>query len=147
MLDDRDVAEGLPESLPEDACLALLGSRDVGRIAFELDGRVEVFPVNYGLEGRVVVFRTNAGTKLAAAKARAVVFEVDAWEENGIAWSVVLRGRAAEVTTDPGRAAEHLRWVPIHPAAPGARFHWIAVKPDVITGRRFRVVPAERSRP
>ena len=133
--------------LTEDDCLALLQSREVGRIAFEFEGKVEIFPVDYGMHGRTIVFRTSPGTKLDAAPKTAVVLEVDSWEaESCIGWSVVAKGRAEEVTTNPGRVAEHLRRVPVHPAAPGDRWHWIAIKPSEITGRRFHVPSARRER-
>lgn len=135
--------EGAMTVLTEDECLVLLAAHEVGRIAFEVEGRVEILPVNYGLEGRIIVFRTNAGTKLAAVRASAVAFEVDAWDPaSGVGWSVVAKGQAEEITMNPGRAAEHLRWIPVHPAAPGERWHWIAIMPAEITGRRFQVPPA-----
>jgi uncharacterized protein len=133
--------------LTEDGCLALLRSREVGRIAFDRGGKVEIFPVNYGMEGNIIVFRTGAGAKLDAVPKTSVAFEVDSWDpDSGIGWSVVAKGRAEEVTTNPGRIAEHLRWVPVHPAAPGDRWHWLAIKPSEITGRRFQVPPAGRER-
>lgn len=133
-------------SLDEDECLALLGSQDLGRIAFAFGGMIEIFPVNYGIEGAVIVFRTGPGTKLAGVPNSAVAFEVDGWDpESGIGWSVVVKGEAEEVTTAVGRVAEHLRWVPVHPAAPGERYHRLAIKPTEITGRRFQAPPA-RSR-
>jgi len=133
--------------LAEDRCLALLRSRELGRIAFEYEGTIEIFPVNYGIEGKVIVFRTSPGTKLAAVGKTAVAFEVDSWEpDSGIGWSVVAKGRAEEITTNPGRAADNLRWVPVQPAAPGERWHLIAIKPSQITGRRFRVPPASAGR-
>jgi nitroimidazol reductase NimA-like FMN-containing flavoprotein (pyridoxamine 5'-phosphate oxidase superfamily) len=129
--------------LTEDECLVILGSHDLGRIAFDVQDRVEILPVNYGIEGRIIVFRSDVGTKLAAVRESAVAFEVDGWDPaSGIGWSVVAKGRAEEITTNLGRAAEHLRWIPVHPAAPGERCHWIAIKPTEITGRRFQVAPA-----
>ncbi|HAF10559.1 MAG TPA: hypothetical protein DCK98_10830 [Chloroflexi bacterium] len=133
--------------LTEDDCLALLRSREVGRIAFDFEGKVEIFPVNYGMEGKIIVFRTGAGTKLDAVSRTSVAFEVENWDpDSGIGWSVVARGRAEEVTTNPGRVAEHLRWVPVQPVAPGDRWHWMAIKPSEITGRHFHVPPAGRER-
>lgn len=133
--------------LTEDQCLALLGSHELGRIAFEFKGRIEVFPINYGIEGSVIVFRTSPGTKLAAVPKTAVAFEADSWNPTtGVGWSVIVRGLAEEVTTNIGRAAEHLRWVPVHPVAPGARWHWLAIKPTEITGRSFRVPPTKSER-
>lgn len=133
------------EILNENECLALLSSRELGRVAFTFAGRIEIFPVNYGIEGAVIVFRTGPGTKLAAVPKTEVAFEVDSWEpDSGTGWSVVARGPAEEVTTNIGRVAEHLRWIPVHPAAPGDRWHWLAMKPREITGRSFHVTP-ERS--
>ena len=139
------IVVGVPDDismqvLTENECLALLSSQEVGRIAFAFEDRIEIFPINYGLEGAVIVFRTSPGTKLEAVPKTAVAFEADSWDsETGIGWSVVARGPAEEVTTNVGRVAEHLRWVPVHPVAPGERWHWLAVKPTEITGRRFRV--------
>ncbi len=128
--------------LNQNQCLALLSSREVGRIAFEFEGRIEIFPINYGMEGAIIVFRTAPGTKLEAVPKKAVAFEVDSWDpDSGIGWSVVAKGRAEEVTTNIGRVAEHLRWVPVHPAAPGERWHWLAIKATEITGRQFHVPP------
>jgi nitroimidazol reductase NimA-like FMN-containing flavoprotein (pyridoxamine 5'-phosphate oxidase superfamily) len=128
--------------LTEDECLVLLAAHEVGRIAFDAQDRVEILPVNYGIEGSIIVFRTNAGTKLAAVPESPVAFEIDGWDPaSGTGWSVVVKGRAEEITTNPGRATEHLRWAPVHPAAPGERWHWIAIKPVEITGRRFQVAP------
>lgn len=133
--------------LTENECLALLRSRTVGRIAFGLGGEIEIFPVNYGMEGLIIVIRTSPGTKLDAVPHTAVAFEVDSWDaESGIGWSVVAKGRAEEITTDPGRAAEHFRRVSIQPVGPGDKWHWLAIQPSEITGRRFHVPPARRER-
>jgi nitroimidazol reductase NimA-like FMN-containing flavoprotein (pyridoxamine 5'-phosphate oxidase superfamily) len=136
-----------PQVLAEDECLALLRSRELGRVAFKLDGPVEILPVNYVIEGTIIVFRTSLGTKLSAVARAQLAFEVDSWDPaSGIGWSVVARGPAEEVTTNPGRVAEHLRWVPVHPVAPGDRWHWVGLKPSDISGRRFHVPPPTRER-
>ena len=133
--------------LSESECLALLQSCDVGRIAFGLEGGIEIFPVSYGMEGLIIVFRTSPGTKLDAVPHTAVAFEVDSWDaESGIGWSVVAKGRAEEITTNPGRVAEHLRLVLIQPAAPGDKWNWLAIQPSEITGRRFHVPRAAHTR-
>lgn len=133
--------------LTENECLALLRSRTVGRIAFGLGGEIEIFPVNYGMEGRIIVFRTGPGAKLSAVPNTAVAFEVDGWDaERGSGWSVVAKGRAEEITTNSGRVAEHLRRVPIQPVGPGDKWHWLAIQPSEITGRRFHVPPTRRER-
>jgi len=133
--------------LSESECLALLDSRDLGRVAFGSEDAVEIFPVNYGLDGSTICFRTSPGTKLDAVPQTVVAFEVDSWDaETGVGWSVVAKGRAEEITMNIGRAAEHLRRVPVQPAAPGARWHWVAIRPSEITGRRFRVPPTTPER-
>ena len=133
--------------LTENDCLSLLQSREIGRIAFDIDGHVEIFPVNYGLQGQIIVFRTGPGTKLTSASAGAVAFEVDDFDPaTGIGWSVVAKGRTEEITINTGRAAEHLRRVPVHPAAPGERWNWMAIKPTEISGRRFHRAPTGHDR-
>lgn len=133
--------------LTENQCLALLNSHEVGRIAFEFKGRIEIFPTNYAMDGAIIVFRTSPGTKLEGVPNSAIAFEVDSWDPgSGIGWSVVAKGAAEEVTTSVGRVAEHLRWVPVHPVAPGERYHWLAIKPTEITGRQFQVPAARRER-
>ena len=133
--------------LTEDDCLALLRSDELARIGFTFEGKVEIFPINYCMDGRIMVFRTGPGTKLAGVPTTAVTVEVDGWDPvSGIAWSVVAKGRAEEITTNPGRAAEHLRCMSVQPAAPGDRWHWVGIKPTEITGRRFHVPPVSQER-
>jgi nitroimidazol reductase NimA-like FMN-containing flavoprotein (pyridoxamine 5'-phosphate oxidase superfamily) len=131
-----------PEVLDDGACFFLLQSRELGRIAFNVKGQPEIFPINYAMEGRIVVFRTGPGTKLDVVPSTLVAFEVDSWEPDlGTGWSVVVKGRAEEVTANPGRTAEHLRRARVHPVAPGDRWHWLAISPSEVTGRRFQVRP------
>lgn len=131
--------------LTTDECLALLRSHDLARIAFAFEERIEIFPINYCLEGAIIVFRTGLGTKLTAVSTTTVAVEIDGWDpESGIGWSVVVKGRTEEITTNEGRVAAHLRWLPVHPAAPGDRYHWVGIKPTTISGRRFHVAPATR---
>jgi nitroimidazol reductase NimA-like FMN-containing flavoprotein (pyridoxamine 5'-phosphate oxidase superfamily) len=135
------------KALTEDDCLALLRSREVGRIAFDVADRIEIFPVNYGMEGSIIVFRTGPGTKLDVVPTRPVAFEVDSWEpESGNGWSVVARGRCEEITTNIGRVAEHLRRLDVEPVAPGDRWHWVGIRPSEITGRQFHAPPRRRER-
>lgn len=141
----REAAGSVPIDLTENECLDLLGTHDLARISFAFEGRIEIFPINYCLCGAIIVFRTGLGTKLAAVGATMVAVEIDGWDrEAGIGWSVVAKGLTEEITTNPGRVAEHLRWMPVHPAAPGDRYHWVGIKPTAISGRRFHIAPAAR---
>lgn len=135
---DEHQANADLEVLSEHTCRELLASRDLGRIAFQDEKEIEIFPVNYATDGTIVVFRTGPGTKLFQSTATRVAFEVDEWNAaTAVGWSVVLKGVAEEVTlgTDPFAAA--LRARPVVPLAPGERDFWIAIYPATITGRRF----------
>jgi len=126
------------EILGEQHCQHLLASKNIGRIAFSVQGEPEIFPVNYAADGSTVVFRTGEGTKLQLAVMLRVAFEVDDWDDaTGAGWSVVIKGVAEEITSGIDPFAMALRSRPVVPLAPGAREYWIAVYPGEITGRRF----------
>src|SRR5215216_1509660 len=78
-----------------------------------------IIPVNYLLDDDKVVIRTDAGSKLAAAlRGAPVAFEVDGVDETRqVGWSVVVRGRAEELT-DEDKLAE-LRQTPLLAWHPG----------------------------
>jgi uncharacterized protein len=128
---------GTPETLPPNQCWALLRSRELGRLAFVLDGQVEVFPINYLVHNGAVVFRTSRGSKLSAVRTHSMVaFEVDGLED-GVAWSVIVRGRVREITNvfDPVELAR----LPLRPQQGGHKDHVVELGPGEITGRRFTV--------
>jgi uncharacterized protein len=128
------------ETLSEDECLALLRSRDVGRIALVDHGQPLIFPVNYAIDDRAVVFRTAPGMKLAEAPMSKVAFEVDEVDTDaGVAWSVLVTGNAYEVTSAIDQLSERLRELVVRPMAPGDRHRWVAVMRRGISGRRFRL--------
>lgn len=125
-------------SLSERECARLLQTQDLGRLAIVVDGRPEVFPVNYAFEDGVVVFRTSPGLKLERGPYTRAAFEVDHVDgKTGVAWSVVVRGTAQDISSATDRLAERLRRVIVKPAPPGSRRRWMAVYADRITGRRF----------
>ena len=129
-------------NLEANACWALLRSHEVGRLAVSIDDRPEIFPINYVVDHGTVVFRTTEGTKLAGAVQRDVAFEADGYEpETGEAWSVVVKGRAEEISR--GQELLDTADLPLFPwhAAPKQRF--VRIVAAEITGRRFRVVGRE----
>ncbi len=128
------------EILDERQCQLLLGSRNIGRIAFSIADVPEIFPVNYVADGSTVVFRTAGGTKRQGhAETRRVEFEVDDWDpSSGVGWSVVVKGVAQGISKGIDPFSMALRSRPVVPLAPGAREYWIAIYPSEITGRRFR---------
>jgi len=135
---DQNQPDADLEVLSEHTCRELLASRDLGRIAFQDEKEIEIFPVNYATDGTIVVFRTGPGTKLVQSTETRVAFEVDEWNSaTEVGWSVVLKGVAEEVTPGVDPFAAALRSRPVVPLAPGERDYWIAIYPATITGRRF----------
>lgn len=128
------------EILSHDECWDLLGQATVGRLAIDIAGKPDIFPINYVVDSQSIVFRSGPGTKLAGAVLlHHVAFEIDGYEPSErTAWSVVVKGRAHQIERmDDVFAAEDL---PLFP--------WVAFpKPDIVritalevTGRRFNVV-------
>ena len=121
-------------------CLKHLRSSDLGRVAFQIDRTVDVFPVNYATDGSIVVFRTASLTRLQLSPRVPVTFQVDSWSPlKGIGWSVVLKGVAREITAGMDPFCKALRRRRLLPLAPGKREHWIAIYPSEISGRGFRL--------
>jgi len=95
------------ESLDRAACLDLLKSVGLGRVAWAAhDGRVVVEPVNFVLDDEGVVFRTGEGEKLDAVRSgRAFSFGADEVEPAlRVGWSVLVSGRGRSWETSGGSA-------------------------------------------
>jgi len=133
---DADVAPIDPR-----ACLALLGSGGIGRVAVSIGAVPAVFPVHYAVLDGEVVFRTAPGTGLHAATRNAVVaFEVDEVDpEYREGWSVLVVGMASEITDDARRARADA--LPLRPWAPDSPEHVMAIRPELVSGRR--IVPGD----
>ena len=129
-------------------CFELLAQHNLGRLAFL--GKVGVMPliipVNYVVDEDTLVFRSDPGSKLTAAILGApVAFEVDGGydEKHQTGWSVVVQGHAEEVT-DPAELAR-LEQLPLVPWAPGAKAHYVRVRPGQINGRRISLARIDRA--
>lgn len=135
-------AETWLEELSAPICEWHLAHAPIGRLGVLVAGVPLIFPVNHVVDEPTghIVFPTNDRTKMHGALAGATVsFEVDGIDEGGhSAWSVLVTGRAEEVT-DAGqleRAAAHrvTLW------AIGAYTHWVRIVPERVTGRRISVI-------
>jgi CBS domain-containing protein len=124
------------QELSPDECLRLIRLKGVGRVGYVVEDQPVILPVNYVVNNGLIVFRSDRGEKLDSIPMRRVAFEVDEVRA-GIAWSVLVRGHAREVTTALGPAYEALRAVPIARNVPGLKQHWIAIEITSITGRRI----------
>ncbi|MCO5991676.1 pyridoxamine 5'-phosphate oxidase family protein [Actinoallomurus spadix] len=125
------------EILGREECLALLGAVPIGRIVFTDRALPAVQPVNFVLSGGDIVIRTGAGSKLAAASRGAVVaFEADAFDPvTRTGWSVVVTG-PARVVSQAGEL-RRLRDLALPVWAPGERGDYLAITPELVSGRRI----------
>jgi nitroimidazol reductase NimA-like FMN-containing flavoprotein (pyridoxamine 5'-phosphate oxidase superfamily) len=136
-MDERQQAT---EILSESECWELLGKADVGRLAVDIAGQPDIFPINFIADHGGIVFRSAAGTKLAGAVLnRFVAFEIDGYEPlDRTAWSVVVKGQA--------RAIERMQEVfdaedlPLFPWLSWDKPNFVRIDPMVVTGRRYHIV-------
>jgi hypothetical protein len=134
--------EGLePEVLDEAACLRLLSSAPIGRIAFTQDALPAIQPVVFAVAGGEVFIPTHQGSRVAAASREAVVaFQADEFDVRaGTGWSVTVVGPSRVIT----EATEVLRMdrLGIRPWSPGQRRCYIVVQVRLVSGQRFRPGP------
>ncbi len=139
MIDEQAI-----EQLSPDECWALLRGAEVGRLAIAVMNRPDIFPINYVVDHGTVVFRTAEGTKLAGAVlGSAVAFEVDGYDPTGgEAWSVVVKGRALELTKllDVFEATD----LPLFPWHTSPKPRFVRIEPESVTGRRFHASTTAR---
>jgi nitroimidazol reductase NimA-like FMN-containing flavoprotein (pyridoxamine 5'-phosphate oxidase superfamily) len=130
---------GALATLTSAECIALLHTRQVGRLAVISEHCAVIFPVNYGLDGDVVVIRTHPGTMLTNANHANVSFEVDDIDEHTRSgWSVVVRGLAELVTAEHREElVERTKAAAATPWAPGEYGDWLRLIPQVVSGRRI----------
>jgi nitroimidazol reductase NimA-like FMN-containing flavoprotein (pyridoxamine 5'-phosphate oxidase superfamily) len=117
----------------------VLTTTDVGRLAVCLGEAPEIFPVNYVVANSTVVFRTSSGLKHVTARLHGLVaFEADGVDlETGIAWSVVIKGRARDITLQ--HELDFARSLPLRPMQAGAKPIFVQIEPNQVTGRRFHL--------
>jgi hypothetical protein len=128
---------GGTEIIGEGDCWELLQTETIGRVVTEVNGEIEIFPVNYVVEGDGILFRTNAGRKATGVLVGETVFEVDSVDRQAKAgWSVIVRGEARDITAydGPSRSNSVTPWT-------GPKDFLVRINPRSITGRR--VVPVQ----
>ncbi|MET0908295.1 MAG: pyridoxamine 5'-phosphate oxidase family protein [Ilumatobacteraceae bacterium] len=134
-----DMRRNLTENLDEAACWELLAATSVGRLAVDVAGQPDIFPINYVVEPGAIVFRTGAGTKLSAAVLmHHVAFEIDGYEpDDRSVWSVVVKGFATELErmTDIYEAED----LPLYPWVASIKPFFVRIDARQVTGRRFHV--------
>ena len=133
---ERPWIEGLAY-LKTRECLELLATRELGRVGFSIEDCPVILPVNYRIIANAVVFRTDPGAKLTTALTRSVVaFEVDdVAPDGGSGWSVLVVGRATELTDET--SLREARQLNVSPWVPGSREHFVVIGAEQVSGRRF----------
>lgn len=126
--------------LSRDECLELLATHRFGRLAVSGAHEAPVIrPVNYVFDraSQAIVFRTGRGSKLhALLHAATAAFEIDEIDEDTrTGWSVIITGKAEEVTraTDVDRLSR----IGLEPWVAGPKPHWMQVRAWTVAGRRL----------
>lgn len=131
-----DQMAGRVRELSAEECHDLLQHHGfVGRLAFVVEGRPQILPLNYIANEKSVTFCTQPGTKLSAVAAGApVAFEVDESRPlHHSGWSVVVTGTAREVTEPDELTA--LRHGPLKSWAVDPSARWVRIAIESISGR------------
>jgi hypothetical protein len=118
--------------------LALAAKEDhVGRLAVADGQSPLVVPLNFTLHDGEVLVRIGPGLLSDLVPNSFVSFEVDRVEtDRGEAWSVLVRGLAFQAGADiQNGGAMPEPWVP----EPGHTL--LSIRAEVVTGRRFHLVP------
>ncbi|MBO0897542.1 MULTISPECIES: pyridoxamine 5'-phosphate oxidase family protein [Arthrobacter] len=142
--DDAGTPADKPVELTANQCWDYIRQAPIGRLAVIADEHPEIFPINFVVDRGSVVFRTAEGTKLRAAlEGAAVAFEVDGYDDRlGFAWSVVLKGSAAQLESiEEVLASEEL---PLFPWQAGEKNHFMRIEPAETSGRSFQINSAAR---
>ena len=134
-----DPATSGTEQLDEATCWSYLEAASVGRLAVDVAGQPDIFPVNLHVHDGDIYFRSGAGTKLAAATLMGhVAIEVDGYEgSTRTAWSVVAKGRA--VLVERMEELFDAESLPIRSWSRHDKPNIVRVRPSALTGRRFQV--------
>jgi uncharacterized protein len=130
------------EILSESECWELLDAADVGRLAVDIAGQPDIFPINFVVDQSGIVFRSAAGTKLAGAVLnRLVAFEIDGYEpDDRAAWSVVVKGEARQI--ERMQEVFDAEDLPLFPWLAWDKPNFVRIEPTVVTGRRYHIVDA-----
>lgn len=133
-------SDSVTEVLTDSDCWTCLRGVSVGRLAVSDADGPDIFPVNYTTDHGTIVFRTGSGSKLAAIGADdRVALEADGVDPGaGIAWSVVIRGKA-ELIRQPDDVLESFS-LPLFPWQAGKKDQFVRITPDTLSGRRFPVI-------
>ncbi|MGH1551660.1 pyridoxamine 5'-phosphate oxidase family protein [Streptomyces sp. L7] len=123
--------------LSRDEALKLLGTVQLGRVAFTDQALPTIRPVNHLMDEGDIIVRTHGGS---APSGRALVSEVVAYEADEIdptvrtGWSVVITGIATRVA-DAGELARYQRL--LMPWINAEMGQVVRIRPEIVSGYRL----------
>lgn len=123
--------------LDPDECWSILRTESVGRIAYVVDGRPMIVPVNFAVIQGDFVFRSDPGDKLDWVPQRDICIEADGSDDSNHVWSVIAHGLARDVTNALNVEYVEMRRNLVPTFTPLTDPHWIAVEVASISGRRL----------
>lgn len=129
--------EQLITVLTDEESRELLRATSFGRIAFAVNGRVEIYPLNivFSESDGEIVFKSAPGFKLAGASiAKEVVFQADAVGD-GFATSLVARGQARVLSTEA--ELERADELDVRPLIATPKNEYVAITVAEVSGRRY----------
>lgn len=136
-MSEDDLLHPGTEHLTPPEAMRLLAAERVSRLATDVGGEVDIFPINHRVIDGVIVFRTSPGTLLSSALvSRTVALESDGLDDQGRAWSVVVKGKCSRVETSD--EAELLERIGPNPWQRGDKNAFVRIDVRQITGRRFQ---------
>ena len=125
------------DDMREQECRQLIEAGGVGRVAFELAGRLSVVPVNFAIHDGSVVFRTAPTTAIGRYGTGPVAFEIDRIDEGmHEGWSVLISGTARQA--GPEESEKLREALTVEPWAGGEREVYIVITPEQVRGHRVR---------
>lgn len=135
-----DARQDATDILSEPECWELLANTAVGRLAVDIAGQPDIFPINFIVDKSGIVFRSAAGTKLAGAVLnRFVAFEIDGYEpKQRTAWSVVVKGHASPI--ERMQEVFDAEDLPLFPWLAWEKPNFVRIEPTSVTGRRYHIV-------
>lgn len=129
-------AMGRVEQLTETACVRLLGSVRVGRVALTRHALPVVLPASFALDGSSVVLRTLPDSVLAQSRDGVVVaFEAGELDpDTGSGWSVLVTGTMQKIVE--ASAIHRVRQLRGTSWARDDHHQFIRITPGLVSGNR-----------
>ena len=132
------------EQLTVTACLRLLGTVRIGRVALTQHALPLVIPVGFALDGDAIVIRTQPGSVLAGSRDDVVVaFEAGELDpDTGSGWTVHVTGTMHKIVgRDAITSAQQLQ---PRPWASDDRHHFVRIEPGLVFGSHLEHLPEPR---